>query len=111
MCTCIAPSLDWMLDSGATIHVMPSMNDFIDYQPYYSPQRVRTASGTDRVLQIRGQGTVLIQHVLTDKGIQCKELLWIQDVVYCPGVIAWILSLALLLKGGLCVYRNTAALT
>src|SRR5260221_7361416 len=100
-----------MLDSGATIHVTPSMNDFIDYQPYYSPQRVQTASGTDKVLQIRGQGTVLIQHVFADKGIQRKELLQIQDIVYCPGVIAWILSLALLLRGGLHVYGNAAGLT
>src|SRR5260221_13413894 len=60
MCTCIAPSLDWMLDSSATIHVTPSKNDFIDYQPYSSQQRVRTAFGTDSVLQIRGQGPVRI---------------------------------------------------
>ena len=111
LCTCIAPSLDWMLDSGATIHVTPSKNDFIAYEPYDSPQRVRTASGTDKVLQILGHGTVLIQHVFTDKGIQRKELLRIQDVVHCPGVIARILSLALLLKEGLRVYGNAAGLT
>ena len=111
MCTCTPVSLDWMLDSSAAIHVTPSKNDFIDYQPYSSPERVRTAAGTDKVLWILGHGTMLIQHVFTDKGITCKELLQIQGVVYCPGVIAQILSLALLLKEGLRVYGNAAALT
>jgi hypothetical protein len=91
--------------------VTPSKNDFIDFQPFSSPERVRTAGGTDKVLQLLGSGTVLIQHVFTDKGITRKELLRIQDVLYCPGVIARILSLSLLLKGGLRVYGDAAGLT
>jgi hypothetical protein len=55
---------------------------------------------------------VLIQHIFKDyKGIQYKELLWIEGVVYIPRVIAWILSLANLLRGGLCVYGDAAGLT
>ena len=104
-------SLDWMLDSSATIHVTPDKNDFIAYEPYPSPEKVRTASGISKELQVIGHGTVLIQHVFTDKGITRKELLQIQEVVYIPGVVAQILSLALLLKEGLCVYGNAAALT
>jgi hypothetical protein len=49
-----------MINSGATIYITPSMDDFIAYQPYSSPEKVQTVSGTDKVLQILGLGMVLI---------------------------------------------------
>jgi hypothetical protein len=69
-CTCKPLSLDWMIDSGATVHITPSLSDFIAYEPYSSPEKVRTTSGTDKVLKVYGSGTVLIQHIFKDyKGI------------------------------------------
>jgi hypothetical protein len=101
-----------MIDSGATVHITPSLSDFIAYEPYSSPEKVRTASGTDKVLKVYSSGMVLIQHVFKDyKGIQHKELLRIEGVVYIPGVISWILSLANLLRGGLHIYGDAAGLT
>jgi len=73
-CNCRTLNRDWMLDSGATVHISPYMTDFIDYIPALVKGHVHTAEGpTDLVVE--GSGTVLIQHVFHYKGKSHKELL------------------------------------
>ena len=98
-----------MLDSGATVHLSPYMADFIDYTPALIKGNVRTAEGpTDLVVE--GSSTVLIQHVFHYQGKPHKELLWLQDMLYIPGVIARFASLVRLLKEGLRVYGDAAGM-
>jgi len=73
-CNCRTLNRDWMLDSGATVHISPYMADFIDYVPALVKGNVRTAEGpTDLVVE--GSGMVLIQHMFHYKGKSYKELL------------------------------------
>jgi len=73
-CNCRTLNRDWMLDSGAMVHITPYMADFIDYVPALVKGNVHTAEGpTDLVVE--GSGTVLIQHVFHYKGKSHKELL------------------------------------
>jgi len=108
-CNCKTLNHDWMLNSGATVHISPYMTDFIDYIPALVKGNVRTAEGpTDLVVE--GSGTVLIEHIFHYKGKLYKELLRLQEVLYIPGVIARFTSLVHLLKEGLCVYGDTAGM-
>jgi len=108
-CNCRTLNHDWMLDSGATVHISPYMPDFIDYVPALVKGNVCTAEGpTDLVVE--GSGTVLIQHVFHYKGKSHKELLRLQEVLYIPGVIACFTSLVCLLKEGLHVYGDAAGM-
>jgi len=73
-CNCRTLNCDWMLDSGATVHISPIMDDFLDYVPALVKGHVRTAEGpTDLVVE--GSGTVLIQHMFHYKGKSHMELL------------------------------------
>jgi len=73
-CNCRTLNRDWMLNSGATVHISPYMTDFIDYVPALEKGYVRTAEGP-MDLQVEGSGTVLIQHVSHYKGKSHTELL------------------------------------
>jgi len=108
-CNCRILNRDWMLDSGATVHISPYMLDFIDYVPALEKGHVRTAEGP-MDLVVEGSGTVLIQHVFHYKGKSHKELLRLQGVLYIPGVIARFTSLVCLLKEGLHVYGDAAGM-
>jgi hypothetical protein len=110
-CTCTPVPDDWMIDSGATMHLSPVKSNFIDLQSDSNLEQIRTAGGNTKMLQIKGHGTVLIQHVFTEKRASCTELLQIQNVTYVPGVVARILSLSLLLQEGLHVYGDAVGLT
>jgi len=73
-CNCRTLNRDWMLNSGATVHISPYMANFIDYIPALVKGNVHTAEGpTDLVVE--GSGTVLIQHMFHYKGKSHKELL------------------------------------
>jgi hypothetical protein len=79
------------------MHLSPVKSDFIDLQSDSNSEQIRTAGGDTKTLQIKGHGTVLIQHIYIEKGALCTKLLWIQNVAYISGVVAQILSLSLLL--------------
>jgi hypothetical protein len=96
-CTCTLVPDDWIIDSGATMHLSPVKSDFINLQSNSDLEQIRTAGGNTKTLQIKGHGTVLIQHVFTEKGASHTELLQIQNITYISGVVAQILSLSLLL--------------
>jgi len=108
-CNCRTLNQDWMLDSGATVHISPYMADFIDYIPALVKGHVRTAEGPMDLI-VEGSGMVLIQHVFHYKGKSHKELLRLQEVLYIPGVIAHFTSLVRLLKEGLCIYGDAAGM-
>jgi len=108
-CNCRTLNCDWMLDSGAMIHISPYMADFIDYVPALVKGNIHTAKGP-MDLVVEGSGMVLIQHVFHYKGKSHKELLQLQEVLYIPGVIACFASLVCLLKEGLCVYGDAAGM-
>jgi len=58
-CNCRTLNRDWMLNSGATVHISPYMANFINYIPALEKGHVRIAEGpTDLVVE--GSGTVLI---------------------------------------------------
>jgi len=108
-CNCRTLNRDWMLDSGATVHLSPYMADFIDYTPALIKGNVHTAEGpTDLIVE--ESGMVLIQHVFHYQGKPHKELLWLQEVLYIPGVIAHFTSLVHLLKEGLHIYGDAAGM-
>jgi len=104
-CNCRTLNRDWMLDSGATVHISPYMMDFIDYVPALVKRHVHTAEGPMDLI-VEGSRMVLIQHVFHYKGKSHKELLRLQEVLYIPGVIARFTSLVRLLKEGLHVNRG-----
>jgi len=108
-CNCRTLNRDWMLDSGATVHITPYIADFIDYVPALVKGNVYTAEGPMDLI-VEGSGTVLIQHVFHYKGKLHKELLRLQEVLYIPGVIAHFTSLVHLLKEGLHVYGDAAGM-
>jgi len=71
-CNCRILNHDWMLDSGATVHISPHMLDFIDYVPALVKGNVHTAEGP-MDLVVEGSGTVLIQHVFHYKGNRIRN--------------------------------------
>ena len=86
LCTCSSVPREWLVDSGATMHMSPVKSDFIDLESVLHPEQLRTANG-DESLVIQGRGSVLIQHVFEHKGESRIEMLRIQNVAYVPGVV------------------------
>src|SRR5579863_5397342 len=102
--TCTIPNFHWMLDSGASAHVTPHINNFINYSDV-TPYPINIASGRSS-LQVRGLGTVQILHMFEDKGNMQRETLHVKDILYVLGVITWILSLGQFLKEGWLAYGS-----
>jgi len=57
-CNCRTLNHDWMLNSGATIHITPFMADFINYVPALEKGNVCTAEGPMDLI-VEGSGMVL----------------------------------------------------
>jgi hypothetical protein len=66
-----------MINSSAIMHLSPVKSDFINLQSDFNLEQIRTAKGDTKTLQIKGHGTVLIQHIFTEKGASRTELLQI----------------------------------
>jgi hypothetical protein len=49
-CTCTPIPDDWMIDSGATMHLSPVKSDFIDLQSDSDLEQIRTAEGDIKML-------------------------------------------------------------
>ena len=109
ICNCSFNSCDWLLDSGASMHITLFANNFIHLKST-EPQPITVASGRSN-LQIIGVGTVLIQHVFEHKGIHRTELIRLEDVCHIPGMVHHILSLNKLLEEGMHIYGNNAAIS
>ena len=73
-------SVCWMLDSGCNVHVTPKKSDFVSYHDFLTPGYTKT-TGQSQLIEIKGYGTVYVEHVL-DNGD--KRTLILQEVLYVP---------------------------
>jgi len=91
--------VDWILDSGASLHFTGDMNDFIEYTPLEKNITANTATSVDT--QIIGKGTVM----MAVEGFE--HMVRIAPVFYVPDLSMRLLSLGVFLRGGLQLNRNT----
>jgi len=91
--------VDWILDSGASLHFTGDMNNFIDYTPLENNITANTA--TSENTQIIGKGTVM----MAVKG--SEHMVRITPVFYVPDLSMRLLSLGVFLRGGLQLSGNT----
>ena len=68
----------WLCDSGASDHFTYDHRDFVEYEPFPIPQEVKTADSTSK---IPGQGTVLLNHTLSDG---TSHIVKLYPVLYMP---------------------------
>jgi len=91
--------VDWILDSGASLHFTGDMNDFIEYTPLEKNITANTATSADT--QIIGKGTVMM-------AVEGSEhMVRIAPVFYIPDLSMHLLSLGVFLRGGLQLNGNT----
>ena len=91
--------VDWILDSGASLHFTGDMNDFIEYAPLEKNITANTATSTNT--QIIGKGTVMM-------AVEGSEhMVRIAPVFYVPDLSMRLLSLGVFLRGGLQLNGNT----
>ena len=69
-----------MLDSGCNCHVTPVKSDFVHYHDFSTPRYAKTA-GQSHFIEIKGHGTVYVEHVLKN-GDKCTLVL--SKVLYVP---------------------------
>ena len=91
--------VDWILDSGASLHFTGDMNDFIKYTPLEKNITANTATSANT--QIIGKGTVM----MAVEGSQ--HMVRIAPVFYVPDLSMRLLSLGVFLRGGLQLNGNT----
>jgi len=91
--------VDWILDSGASLHFTGDMNDFIEYTPLEKNITANTATSANT--QIIGKGTVMM-------AVEGSEhMVRIAPVFYVPDLSMRLLSLGVFLRGGLQLNGNT----
>jgi len=83
--------VDWILDSGASLHFTGDMNDFIEYTPLEKNITANTATSANT--QIIGKGTVMM-------AVEGSEhMVRIAPVFYVPDLSMRLLSLGVFLRG------------
>jgi len=83
--------VDWILDSGASLHFTGDMNDFIEYTPLEKNITANTATSANT--QIIGKGTVMM-------AVEGSEhMVRITPVFYVPDLSMHLLSLGVFLRG------------
>jgi hypothetical protein len=85
----------WILDSGASVHFTPTKSDFIQYEEVKDGPTVKTAAAP---LQIKGQGTVLLDHYVERNGQRIVKTTRIYPVCFVPGMSIRLLSMGLFLN-------------
>jgi len=91
--------VDWILDSGASLHFTGDMNDFVEYTPLEKNITANTATSANT--QIIGKGTVMM-------AVEGSEhMVRIAPVFYVPDLSMRLLSLGVFLRGGLQLNGNT----
>jgi len=89
----------WIMDSGASKHFTPVLSDFADFTPYDRP-KLQTAA-VKAPLQIKGEGTVFLTHIVTSKSGITKEVITCHFPVYhVPGMSIRLMSFGELLLNG-----------
>jgi len=85
--------VEWILDSGASLHFTGEMNDFVDYAPLEI--EITAATTTLENTKILGRGTVL----MAVEG--SEQMVRIAPVYYIPNLSFRLLSLGVFLNAGL----------
>ncbi len=85
----------WMCDSGASEHFTFELSDYLSYEPFSSARTAKTADGTSQLL---GQGTVIMNHKLSDGS---SHLVKLYPVLYMPKLNIRLISNGMLCKQGL----------
>jgi transposase InsO family protein len=99
----------WIMDSGASRHFTPMLSDFADFSPYDGPILSTAAKSTP--LQIKGEGTVFLSHLVKNKKGYKKEVITrFHPVYHVPGMSIRLMSLGELLLNGCDVQGNEKAL-
>ena len=98
----------WIMDSGASKHFTPWLNDFAEFRPYNGPILSTAAKSTP--LQIKGEGTVFLSHTVKDRTGNKKEVITrFYPVYHVPGMSIRLMSLGELLLNS-CEVRGNADL-
>jgi len=89
----------WIMDSGASKHFTPVLSNFADFTPYDGP-KLQTAA-VKAPLQIKGEGTVFLTHIVTSKsGITREVVTHFFPVYHVPGMSVRLMSFGELLLNG-----------
>ena len=70
----------WMIDSGASVHVTPDLNDFAEYQSFDKPKPIYTADKQSQVVLL-GEGTVFLE--IENSNVH-KHFIKLEKVCYMP---------------------------
>jgi len=84
-----------MCDSGASEHFTFELSDYSSYEPFSSARLAKTADGTSQLL---GQGTVIMNHKLSNGS---SHLVKLYPVLYMPKLNIRLISNGMLCKQGL----------
>ena len=82
----------WILDSGASQHFTNTKDGFLDFEVVRNAPEVNTASANAK-LRIEGKGTILLSHLVEDKGSRIVKTTRIYPVLYIPGLSVKLLSM------------------
>ena len=92
---------DWLMDSRASAHFTPDINDFIKYQELTEPMFVQTANLS---AQVKGKGTILLV-------LSTNEVVRITPVFHIPTLSCQLLSMGVFLQAGLKTIGSRNAIT
>jgi len=70
--------VDWILDSGASLHFTGDMNDFIEYTPLEKNITANTATSADT--QIIGKGTVMMAVEGSEHMVRIAPVFYVPDL-------------------------------
>jgi GAG-pre-integrase domain len=98
----------WILDSGASKHFTFALSDFLEYTVLKHPIKVTTAANP---IFIIGEGTVLLEHYVLNKGIKQPCITRLYPVYYLPNITSRLLSLGDFLQQGILCYGSSKQIT
>lgn len=84
-------AMDWYVDSGATAHMSPNRDLFVEYRSISESSTVTVANKSE--LQVKGEGVIKISTTHTDATLR--------KVLYVPDICANLLSVSTLVELGL----------
>jgi hypothetical protein len=98
----------WILDSGVSIHLTFSKDNFIEYEELEQPTLVVTTAND---IYIRGVGLVLLHHKVVVLGISWQCTTHLYPVYYIPKLTARLISLGEFLQQGMSIHGDAKTLS
>jgi len=97
--------IEWIVDSGASVHFTDNKADFSDLRFFDEKDRpkAQTANGA---AAIHGHGTVFVKTWVDNTNSQTATISRLSPVFYMPGIGIHLLSMGLLLKGNMQIKGN-----